>query len=208
VSASVQATSVAAPLRVLVAAADEEVRALLSYAITSAGHAVVAQAATAAEAITRSLALTPDVALIDVELPDASGAEAAALVARADAPIGLVLVGADPNAALSDAEVEATGTAALLPSSTPRALLDATLRCAAARARELAAARAATAAARRQLAERKLIERAKGILMRRTGSTEAEAYRILERSSRDRGAPVTALARAVLDSEPGAAGRA
>jgi response regulator NasT len=90
----------------------------------------------------------------------------------------------------------------------PRALLDASVRCAAARARELAAARAEGAAARRQLEERKLIERAKGILMRRTGTTEQEAYRILQRSSQDKATPMVVLARAVLDSEPGAAARA
>jgi response regulator NasT len=78
------------------------------------------------------------------------------------------------------------------------------VRCAAARARELAAARADAAAARRQLEERKLLERARGLLMRRTGSTEAEAYRILQRSSQDRATPMIKLAQAVLDSEPGA----
>jgi response regulator NasT len=93
----------------------------------------------------------------------------------------------------------------VLPASAPPALLDATVRLAAARARELAAARADAAGARRQLEERKLIERAKGILMRRTGTTEAEAYRILQRSSQDKATPMVTLAQAVLDSEPGAA---
>ena len=52
---------------------------------------------------------------------------------------------------------------------------------------------------------RKTIERAKGILMRRTGTSEAEAYRILQRTSQDRSVPMVEIARAVLDSEPTAA---
>ena len=51
---------------------------------------------------------------------------------------------------------------------------------------------------------RALIERAKGILMRRTGCSEPEAYRILQRSSQDRSKPMVEIAKAVLNSEPGA----
>ena len=53
------------------------------------------------------------------------------------------------------------------------------------------------------LENRKTIERAKGILMRRTGSSEQEAYRILQRTSQDRSVPMVEIARAVLASEPG-----
>ena len=40
--------------------------------------------------------------------------------------------------------------------------------------------------------------------MRRTGSSEQEAYRILQRTSQDRSVPMVEIAKAVLDSEPGA----
>ena len=39
--------------------------------------------------------------------------------------------------------------------------------------------------------------------MRRTGSSEQEAYRILQRTSQDRSVPMVEIARAVLASEPG-----
>lgn len=78
------------------------------------------------------------------------------------------------------------------------------MRLAAARARELAALRAECREVQRRLEERKLIERAKEILMRRTATTEPEACRILQRSSQDKATPMVKLAQAVLDSEPGA----
>ena len=71
------------------------------------------------------------------------------------------------------------------------------------RARELLAARQEVADAKQQLEARKLIERAKGILMRRTGTSEQEAFRIMQRSSQDRSVPMVDIAKAVIDSEPG-----
>jgi response regulator NasT len=108
---------------------------------------------------------------------------------------------------LRDGVVEESGAVAILAKPVSLALLDCTVRLAAARAREFAALRADCVDVRRQLAERKLIERAKGILMRRTGTSEQEAYRILQRSSQDKATPMIKLAQAVLDSEPGAAVR-
>jgi len=73
------------------------------------------------------------------------------------------------------------------------------------RAKELLTARSEAQDAKQQLENRKTIERAKGILMRRTGSSEQEAYRILQRTSQDRSVPMVEIAKAVLDSEPNAA---
>ena len=82
-------------------------------------------------------------------------------------------------------------------------VLDSSIRLAAHRAHELRAARKEVVELRKQLENRKTIERAKGILMRRTGLSEQEAYRILQRTSQDRSVPMVDVAQEVLDSEPG-----
>ena len=199
-------TSSAPPtaLRILVADDSAEARALLAAQLTTSGHDVVAEVASGAEAVERAVALTPDVVVLDVHMPSGSGADAATVILRGLPGTGVVLVTGDPDAVLTDAEITGTGAVAVLPKPAPRALLECTVRLASTRARELHGARDAAAAARQQLEDRKLIERAKGILMRRTGSTEQEAYRILQRSSQDRATPMIKLAQAVLDSEPGA----
>jgi response regulator NasT len=112
----------------------------------------------------------------------------------------------DLSLSLSPADVSRSGAVALLAKPTPPATLDTTLRMAVTRARELLAARREAADAKQQLEARKLIERAKGILMRRTGTSEQEAYRIMQRSSQDRSIPMAEIARAVIESEPGARG--
>lgn len=198
----------AQPLRVVIAQADPVTRASLADQLEASGHIVVARVASGAEAVAHTLELSPDVVLLDLHPLDSSGADAAMIIARATPVPGVVLCTGDADGALAGLDIERTGAAAVLLTPAPRALLDAAVRCAAARVRELAAARVEAAASRRQLAERKLIERAKGILMRRTGTTEQEAYRILQRSSQDKATPMIVLAQAVLDSEPGAAARA
>ena len=85
----------------------------------------------------------------------------------------------------------------------PPRVLDSTLRLAVARTGALRQARKEAADLKQMLEDRKLIERAKGILMRRTGCSEPEAYRILQRSSQDRSKRMVDIARAVLEAEPG-----
>jgi response regulator NasT len=194
----------ATALGVLVADADPSSCARIAQLLAATGHRVLASVTTSGEAVSSAAALTPDVVVIDLGLPDATGAAAAALIRRGLPSTGVVLMTADAEAALTEEELIATGAVALLAKPMPIAMLECTVRLAATRARELATVRESAAAARRQLEERKLIERAKGILMRRTGTTEAEAYRILQRSSQDRGTPMSVLAQAVLASEPGA----
>ena len=96
----------------------------------------------------------------------------------------------------------ATAAIAFLPKPTPPRVLDSTLRLAVSRAREFTQREEGRRSGAGALENRKTIERAKGILMRRTGSSEQEAYRILQRTSQDRSVPMVEIARAVLASEP------
>ena len=155
------------------------------------------------EAIAQARQLAPDAVLLDMHMPGANGVQAAEEIAQALPGTAVVLVTGDLSLSLSTADVLRSTAVALLPKPTPPPTLDATLRMAVTRARELIEARREAAEARQQLEERKLIERAKGILMRRTGSSEQEAYRIMQRSSQDRSVRMVDIARAVIESEPG-----
>jgi two-component system, response regulator PdtaR len=106
---------------------------------------------------------------------------------------------------LSEQDAEETSAIAFLQKPTPPKVLDSQIRLAVKRARAIQEARTDAANARKQLEQRKIIERAKGILMRRTGSSEQDAYRILQRTSQDRSVSMVEIAKAVLASEPGAA---
>lgn len=189
-------------IRILLAEDDDDARAILVELLGALGHTVAAQVATGREAVERAKELRPDAVLLDVHMPDGSGIEAAQEIRQAVPSAAVVLFSGDQSVSLSDEEISATAAVAFLPKPTPPRMLDSTLRMAVRRAKELSSAQGEAASARQQLENRKLIERAKGILMRRTGSSEQEAYRILQRTSQDRSVPMVEIAKAVLESEP------
>ena len=196
-------TDLPSTIRVLVAEDNALERSTLVDLLGVLGHMVVAEVESGAEAITKARQFTPDAVLLDVHMPGANGVQAAEEIALALPGTAVVLVTGDLSLTLSTADVLRSQAVALLAKPTPPATLDATLRMAVIRARELLTARKEAADAKLQLESRKLIERAKGILMRRTATSEQEAYRIMQRSSQDRSVPMVDIARAVIDSEPG-----
>lgn len=197
------ATATSPPIRVLIAEDDDATRATIAELLDALGHEVVAAASGGHEAVALALQHRPDAVLLDVHMPGGSGLDAAVELARAMPGLAVVLVSGDATLRLTEADVLECAAVAYLPKPVPPASLDATLRLAVARGRALHAARQDAEAARRELEERKTIERAKGVLMRRTGASEQEAYAILRRSSQDRSVPMIDIARAVLESEPG-----
>ena len=160
------------PIRILIAEDDDDARALLVELLNTMGHVVVAEVSGGREAIERAKDVVPDVVLLDVHMPDGSGIEAAEQIAAQVPGVAVVLFSGDESLVLSEREVTATTAIAFLPKPTPPRVLDATLRLAVSRAREFAIAKQDAQAARGALENRKTIERAKGILMRRTGSSE------------------------------------
>jgi len=193
------------PIRILLAEDDDNARSLLVDLLAALGHTVVAHVSGGREAIARAVEVKPDVVLLDVHMPGGSGLEAAEEIRQSVPGAAVVLFSGDQTITLSEHDITATSAIAFLPKPTPPKMLDSTIRLAAMRAKELLTARSEAQDAKQQLENRKTIERAKGILMRRTGSSEQEAYRILQRTSQDRSVPMVEIAKAVLDSEPTAA---
>ena len=196
-------TDSSAPIRVLIAEDDLSARSIMVELLAALGHVVVGEVGTGRDAATLARDVSPDVVLLDVHMPDGSGIQAAEQITQALPGTAVVLFSGDPSVSLTERDITATSAIAFLPKPAPPRVMDSTLRLAVSRARELSAARKDATTARRQLEERKLIERAKGILMRRTGSSEQEAYRILQRTSQDRSVPMVEIAQTVIDSEPG-----
>jgi two-component system, response regulator PdtaR len=194
-------------IRVLLADDDAEARVTVRELLVAMGHEVVADVGSGREAIEAARTSAPDVVLLDIHMPDGSGIDAATEIVRERPATAIVLFTGDHSVALDGSQVEETAAVALLAKPVKPHSLDSTLRMAVSRARALAKAEADAEGARTALEHRKLVERAKGLLMRRMGVTEQEAYRILQRSSQDKAKPMWEIAKAVIDSEPGTSGR-
>ncbi len=191
-------------LRILLAEDEIDSREMLTEVLETLGHEVVVAVATGVDAAEKARELRPDAVLLDVHMPDGSGIEAAEVITRTLPGIAVILYSGDENVTLSDKEAVTTGAVAFLPKPVPPKMLDSTIRLAVSRSMALRSAKKDASEAKAALEARKVIERAKGILMRRTGCSEPEAYRILQRSSQDRSKPMVEIAKSVLDSEPGA----
>lgn len=198
-----------APIRVLIAEDEPETRELYTNLLTSQGHEVIGIAANGREAVERTRELHPDVLLMDVHMPESTGIEAARTLADEDTGVAIILLSGDQELAAS--EVAQSGAITFLAKPVHGRALDSAIRLGLSNARkahglrgDVATARADAASARAEVEARKLIERAKGILMNRTRCSEQDAYRILQRTSQDKSMPMVDVARAVIRSEPGA----
>lgn len=187
------------PLRILIGE-DESVTALgLEQDLKSLGHSVIGIAADGETAVAMAHALSPDAVVLDVRMPHLSGLEAAARI-HADRPVPIVIV-----SAYSD--VDTLGSAAAAPvfhylvKPVTAAQLGAALTIADARHQQWIQQRHESDDLRRRLEERKVIERAKGILMEREGITESAAYRVLQRTSQSRNMTIADLSRSLITAE-------
>jgi response regulator NasT len=132
-------------------------------------------------------ALRPDAVLIEMDNPNRDALEQAQILQPGGrgAPILLFAPGGDEEAV---AEALRAGVSAYA------ALLDLAI----AHFRAFSTLKAELAAAQRSLADRKLIERAKGIVMRERGCEEEEAYRHLRRLAMDRGQRLSEIAQQII----------
>jgi AmiR/NasT family two-component response regulator len=196
-------TEPAAPIRILVADDDLGARTILVELLQTLRFDVAGEASNGRDAVALARTLLPDVVLLDVHMPDGSGIDAAKEITGVLPATAVVLFTGDQTLSLSEEDVTESAAISLLAKPTAPRALDTALRLAVARTRELNGARKEATEARQALEDRKTIERAKGILQRRTGCSEQEAYRILQRKSQDSSVPMVNIAREVLASEPG-----
>ncbi len=184
------------PLRVLIAD-DESIRLLsLRAQLAALGHKVVAEASTGSEAVALAAEVQPDLAILDIKMPLVDGIEAAEQITQ-DRPIPIILLTAYSEAQLVERAIQANIAAYLMKPVSEEDLLPA-IRLALSRFKQFQALRQEVADLREALEARKLIERAKGILMRRLNLTEEEAFRRLQRQSQETNRRLAQVAEAIL----------
>jgi response regulator NasT len=186
-------------LRVLIGE-DESVTALgMEQDLRALGHSVIGIAGDGLTAVSMARVVEPDLVVLDCMMPHLGGLEAAERI-HAQRPVPIILV-----TAYSD--VETVGRATKVPvfhylvKPVTAAQLGAAIAVAQARHAEWMEEKRASASLRQKLEDRKVVERAKGILMEREGLTEAAAYRLLQRTSQSRNTSMAELARSLLTAE-------
>jgi response regulator NasT len=183
-------------MRVLIAEDETLIRLDLTGMLQSAGFDVCAEARDGVEAVELARSEQPDLAILDVKMPRLDGIESARRILD-ERPIPIVIVSAYTETSLVERAAEAGVFGYLSKPFREEDLLPA-IATARARFGQLAAVRDQVETLAEALAARKVIERAKGILMAKDGLTEDAAFGRLRKASQMSGRPLRVIAEAVV----------
>jgi response regulator NasT len=181
---------------VLVAEDETIIRLDLRGQLEEAGYVVCAEARDGNEAVELARSAQPDVVLLDVKMPELDGIEAARRILR-ERPVPILLLTAYTDEKLVQ-RATAVGVFAYLVKPYSQNELAPAIETAVARHEEMASLREEAATLGDALAARKVIEQAKGLLMKHEDLTESEAFARLRRASQVSGQPIKVIAEAIV----------
>lgn len=188
------------PLKIVLVEDDAPIRQHLRDIMESQlGHEVIGEAATGTDMLRKVLALEPDVVVFDIHLPHIDGLAALRQIYQ-ERVVAAVAITADRDMALLQRALE-EHVLAFLVKPIDAHQLGAAIQVAAARFTELRELKDENATLRQTLQNRKIIERAKGVLMKRHRWSEPDAFRRLQRGATNRRIPMIELAQEILNGK-------
>jgi response regulator NasT len=186
-------------LRVAVADDEPDMRDFFEKFLPRLGHEVVAVAEDGAQLLEQCRQVHPDLIIADVKMPGVSGLDAVeALQREQPAPVVLVTAHADPARV---ERAQAAGVQAYLVKPITENDLAPAIALARQQFQQVQALRKEAGDLRQALEDRKIIERAKGVIVKRLAVAEEEAYRKLRKFASDRNRKLIEVAQVVLHSE-------
>ena len=186
-------------LRIAVADDEPDMRDFFEKMLPHYGHQVVSVAETGRQLVEHCRELKPDLIITDIKMPDMDGIEASVEICREQA-IPVILVSAYHDPELIE-RAEANHVLAYLVKPIGKADLVPAIAVAMRRFTEMQVLRQESADLRQALVDRKVIEQAKGILMRVTGISEKDAFRRLQELAADKNQKLIDAAKTVISLE-------
>ncbi|MCS7191889.1 MAG: response regulator [Armatimonadetes bacterium] len=183
-------------MRVFVAEDEYLVREEIKASLIELGHIVVGEASDGNTALNLAKAVKPDVAVLDIRMQGKDGIEVARELVKGGICAAVLLTAyALPEFVQRATEAGVFGF--LTKPFDPKAL-DAAMKIAVARFNEFRKLQEELSELEEELATRKLVERAKGLIMKQYKLSEEEAYKLLQRRSMETRKPMREIAEAVL----------
>jgi len=186
-------------IRVLIAEDEALIRLDLKEMLEEEGYSVVAEVGDGQQAVDRAKELSPDLVILDIQMPVLDGLSAAEQIAgERIAPV--IVLTAFSQRELVERARDAGAMAYLVKPFSKNDLVPA-IEVARARFSEMAALDGEVRTLEERLETRKVIEKAKGRLMEQQGLTEAEAFRWIQRTAMNQRTSMKALAESILAPE-------
>jgi two-component system, response regulator PdtaR len=185
--------------RVLIAEDEALIRLDLKEMLEEEGYIVVGEAGDGEQAVQLAEELRPDLVILDVKMPRMDGIAAAEAIAKQRiAPV--IILTAFSQRDLVEQARDAGAMAYLVKPFQKKDLLP-TIEMAASRFAEIVALEREVSGLTERLETRKVVERAKGVLMTEHGMTEPQAFRWIQRTAMDRRTTMRDVAAKVLSAE-------
>jgi two-component system, response regulator PdtaR len=187
----------ASPTRVVIAEDEAIIRLDLRETLEEEGYDVVGEAGRGDDAIRLITDLSPDLAILDIKMPGKDGLTVAREV-TADRRCAVLILTAFSQREVVEQAVEAGALAYLVKPFQKSDLIPA-IEIALGRFAELRALTAEVDTLEGQLAARKVIDRAKGVLMDDSSMTEQDAFRFIQRTAMAERVTMAAVAERIIE---------
>ncbi len=182
--------------RIIIADDEALIRMDLREMLTHLGYLVVGEVGDGRSAVNLARELRPDIVIMDIKMPDLDGIEAARILTEEKiAPVLLLSAYSQRELVVRAREA---GVAGYLVKPFREADLSPAIEVALARFAEFSEMEQQVGNLQQALETRKLVDRAKGILMDRQGLTEAEAFRKIQKMSMNNRKPMRDVAEAII----------
>ncbi len=182
--------------RIIIADDEALIRMDLREMLTHLGYLVVGEVGDGRSAVNLARELRPDIVIMDIKMPDLDGIEAARMLTEEKiAPVLLLSAYSQRELVVRAREA---GVAGYLVKPFREADLSPAIEVALARFAEFREMEQQVDTMQQALETRKLVDRAKGILMDRQGLTEAEAFRKIQKMSMNNRKPMRDVAEAII----------
>ncbi len=186
-------------LRILIADDEPDMQDYFRQILPLLGHETVGIARTGRELVEMCTSLLPDLIITDIKMPDMDGIEAVAEIYR-DRPVPVIIVSAYHDAEFMR-RAQANHILAYLVKPISQGDLVPAVTIAMNRFAQFQALRGEAADLKQALEDRKLVEPAKGLLMKKASLDEDEAFRRLERLASEQNRKLVEIARMLLTEE-------
>ncbi|BBB92305.1 MAG TPA: response regulator [Methylomusa anaerophila] len=185
-------------LRIVIADNESIIRMDLKELLEEAGHSIVGEAADGIKAVELARKHNPDLVIMDIKMPEMDGITAAKIISNEKIAPVLLLTAFSQKEIVEKAKD--SGVLAYLVKPVKEANLFPAMEIALSRFQEFAELEKELEEVKNSLETRKILDRAKGILMDAYSLTESEAYRRIQQYSMSKRKSIREVAEAIVES--------
>ncbi|MBB6624350.1 ANTAR domain-containing response regulator [Clostridium gasigenes] len=165
--------------------------------LVDAGYDVVAEASDGFDAVEASKKYLPDIILMDINMPNLDGLKAAKIISRGGYAGGIILLTAFSDKEFIEKAKDVGVFAYLLKPLDEKSLIP-TVEMVYSKSSEFKKLKKELDLSIKKIEERKIIERAKGMLMKEDNLTEEESYEKIRKLSMDRRCSMRSIGEAIV----------